>query len=289
MPHLFRYRVKGLEGTRLLRNVTFHHAYNLPCIYLDILLANAVAHTADGDRCTKRAFAYLVHIMQVTGSRTVEFVSFYKYALCQTYDGGHNTSCRSKESLARNVAFLQIGHFYDGKVYLSIKATAQTLCHVPQVHIFVVYLSKVGISAEVLVGRKWRTELDGMSCSHVTFYALRSGCSCQDPDLERSASLMFCHCPFGQFTKCCLGNTVGGKTAQANVVLVVYHCSRFCSSQSCICHFIVLSFLRMQSYTNLFIFHHVYPKFMQIPVILYRFPAYIYKTFFTMHEVIIKK
>ena len=187
VSHLLGYRIEWLEGTRLLRDVAFHHTDNLMCINLHIFLANSVAHIQDWDRGAERAFCYLIYIVQITGSWTVEGILLDEYLLGKADDGRNDAAGRGKECLAGSFAFFQIRNFDDGKVYFAIETTAQALSHVAEMHILVVDFTEIGMGAEILVGRKWRTELDGMGCCHVTFDTLRGRSTREDAHLERSA------------------------------------------------------------------------------------------------------
>ena len=181
-------------------------------IYLYILFADTVAYVHDRDRCTERAFCYFIDIMEIAGCWTVEGILLDEYLLGKAYDGRHDTAGRGKECLAGGFAFFQIAHLDDGKVYLAIEATAQTLSHVTEVHILVVDFAQIGMGAEILVGRKWRTELDGMGCCHVTLDTLRGRSSCQDAHLEWSACFMFCHGSLGEFAEGSLWHAVRCET-----------------------------------------------------------------------------
>ena len=239
MSHLFGHRVERLESTRLLRNVAFHHTDNLMCINLHILLTYSIAHIQDWNRCAEWAFCYLIYIVKITGSWTVEGILLDEHLLCQSNDGRNDAAGRGKECLAGGFAFFQIRYFDDGKVYLAIETTAQTLSHVTEMHILVVYLAQVGMSSKVLVGRKWRTELDGMGCCHVTFDTLRGRSTREDAHLERSARLVLSHGSLGEFAEGCLRHAVWCETTQSDCILIVNHRCRFGSTQSCICHFLL--------------------------------------------------
>ena len=239
VSHLLGYRIEWLEGTRLLRNVAFHHTDNLMCINLHIFLANSVAHIQDWDRGAERAFCYLIYIVKIARSWTVESILLNEHLLGESCDGRNDTAGRGQKCLAGGFAFFQIRNFDDGKVYFAIETTAQTLSHVTEVHILIIYLAQVGVSSKILVGRKWRTELDGMGCCHVTFNTLRSRSSCQDAHLERSSCLMLSHCSLREFAEGCLRHAVWCKTTQSDCILIVNHRCCFGSTQSCICHFLL--------------------------------------------------
>ena len=172
VSHLLGYRIEWLEGTRLLWDVAFHHTDNLMRINLHIFLTDSIAHIQDWDRGAERAFCYLIHIVKIARSWTVESILLDEHLLGESCDGRNDTAGRSQKCLAGGFAFLQVGNLDDGKVYLAIETTAQTLSHVTEMHILVIYLAQIGMSSKVLVGRKWRTELDGMGCCHVTFNTL---------------------------------------------------------------------------------------------------------------------
>ena len=169
----------------------------------------------------------------------MESILLDEHLLGESCDGRNDTAGRGKECFAGVFAFFQIGNLNDGKVYLAIETTAQTLCHVTKVHILIIYLAQVGVSSKILVGRKWRTELDGMGCCHVTFNTLRSRSSCQDAHLERSSCLMLSHCSLREFAEGCLRHAVWCETTQSDCILIVNHRCRFGSTQSCICHFLL--------------------------------------------------
>ena len=239
MSHLFGHRVERFEGTRLLRNVAFYHTHNLAGINLHILFTYSIAHIQDWDRCAEWAFCYLIYIVKITGSWTVEGILLDEHLLCQSNDGRNDAAGRGKECLAGSFAFFQIRNFDDGKVYIAIEATAQALSHVAEVHILIINLAQVGMSSKVLVGRKWRTELDGMGCCHVTFDTLRGRSTREDAHLERSARLVLSHGSLGEFAEGCLRHAVWCETTQSDCILIVNHRCRFGSTQSCICHFLL--------------------------------------------------
>ena len=239
MSHLFGHRVERLEGTRLLRDVAFHHAHNLMCINLHILFTYSIAYVHDRDRGAERAFCYLINIVKIAGSRTVEGILLDEHLLGKADDGRNNAAGRGKECLAGGFAFFQIRNLDDGKVYFAIETTAQALSHVAEVHILVVDFTEIGMSSKVLVGRKWRTELDGMGCCHVTFDTLRGRSTREDAHLERSACLVLSHGSLGEFAEGCLRHAVWCETTQSDCILIVNHRCRFGSTQSCICHFLL--------------------------------------------------
>ena len=103
----------------------------------------------------------------------------------------------------------------------------------------IVDFTEIGMSSKVLVGRKWRTELDGMGCCHVTFDTLRGRSTREDAHLERSARLVLSHGSLGEFAEGCLRHAVWCETTQSDCILIVNHRCRFGSTQSCICHFLL--------------------------------------------------
>ena len=88
----------------------------------------------------------------------MEGILLDEHLLGKADDGRNDAAGRGKECLAGGFAFLQVGNLNDGKVYLAIETTAQTLSHMTEMHILVIYLAQIGMSSKVLVGRKWRTE-----------------------------------------------------------------------------------------------------------------------------------
>ena len=50
---------------------------------------------------------------------------------------------------------------------------AQTLCHVTEMGIFIIYLAKIGMGAKIFIGGKWGAKLDGMGIGHISLNTLK--------------------------------------------------------------------------------------------------------------------
>ena len=107
---------------------------------------------------------------------------------------------------------------------------AHALCHVAQVHVFVVNLFEVDVVAEVGIGREGCPELDGMGVGHVALHALARRGSGEDAYGKGVAGLVLTDGTLRQFAEDGLGVAIGGKSGQGEIVAVLNHRRRFGSS-----------------------------------------------------------
>ena len=94
-------------------------------------------------------------------------------------------------------------------------------------HVLVVYLAHVGVTAEVCIGRERCAELYSLGVGEVALQTLARRCAGDNAHLERATGLMFAHGTLRQFAYHSLRHAVGRKSAEPDVVAVVYHCRPF--------------------------------------------------------------
>ena len=229
-----------LERACLLRDAAFHHAHELLRVEFEILLAYASAHRDERDGLAVGIFGTFVFVMQVAHARVVECVELKNYAFGYPDDSRHDAVGRCQEYAHASAHLLDGRHLDDGPVDSAVESAAQTLCHVSQVHVLVVYLAHVGVTAEVGIGREWGAELDGLGVGEVALQTLARRCTGDDAHLERATGLMFAHGTLRQLAYHCLGHAVGRKSAEPYVVAVVYHCRPFGSRNLSVCHILIV-------------------------------------------------
>ena len=217
------------EGACLFGDVALNDSHNLLGGNADIVLSKPVIRFEHHDgTAVLPAVGRLVGIVQILGVGVVELVVFKDDVFCQACNGGDDTSCRRQVCAAFLVAFHHIADFDDGPVDLSIEPVAESLCHVSEVHVLVVHLSQVGVSAEILVRGEGCAEFDGFSYGHISFYALAGGSSGKDSYLEFLALFVQSDGTLREFTEDGLGVGVRCKARECHSITVVYQFCSFC-------------------------------------------------------------
>ena len=109
-------------------------------------------------------------------------------------------------------------------------------------------IADTSMMAQSMEGGK---ELDGLSVGEVALQTLARRCTGDDAHLERSSCFMLAHGTLRQFAYHSLGYAVGCKSAESDVVTVVYHSCPFGSSNLSVCHILIIRIIIC--YLNLYI------------------------------------
>lgn len=152
--------VRLLESTSLFRNIAFYHTHNFARVYAYIVVAHTVVRRVDIHNLTiLPALVWFPCVVKETRVRVVELVVLDNYLFSQAGYSRNDATSSSKISSTLCGTLVQIAHFDDCPVNFAIESASQSLCHMTEVHILVVNFSKIGMCAEVFVGRERSTEL----------------------------------------------------------------------------------------------------------------------------------
>ena len=153
--------------------------------------------------------------------------------LCQTGNGGGDTSCGSEIDFA---IFLDGTHFDNCPINIAQKAIAKVLCHHAKVDVVVGNLTSIDMLTKRGVGCVWGTIADSLLVRQYTIAGLARRSTCEDANLVGTSCFVLSMSNFGYLCRYCLWGACWSETRQADVVSILDECCSLCSGDSCKCH-----------------------------------------------------
>ena len=167
MTNLLCDRVTIFEGASLVRYVTFYHAYHLVLRNRHVRYTDAVAHLLNHDGLAIRWVEGFIYVVNILCVGIVEAVQLQNDVLSQSGSSRRDAASSCQIYMIVVAYLLDVTHFEDSPIYISIESIAQLLCHVAQVQVVVRNLSKVYVFTEVWVSSIRRTIFDSLSVGQV--------------------------------------------------------------------------------------------------------------------------